>query len=291
VIRGEPGDPERSSPLIAPGAGVAPGDVIVAVHGQPVRPELPLDAALVHQTDALIALTVSSGGARRELSVRTLADDRPLRYRDWVLENRRLVHEATDGRVGYVHVPDMGTPGFSEFHRDYDRESERGALIVDVRYNRGGHVSQLLLGRIARERLGYKVARWMDPMPYPRGTVAGPMVALTNECAGSDGDIFSHAWKRLGLGPLIGTRTWGGVVGISPRQLLVDRAVTTQPEYATWFDDVGFALENRGTEPDIEVVLTPDDWAARRDPQLDRGIAEVMALLSAAPPPPRPPTP
>ncbi|MEZ4237523.1 MAG: PDZ domain-containing protein [Myxococcota bacterium] len=284
IVRGEPGDPARSSPLLAPGANVAEGDVIVAVHGQPVRAELPLDAALVHQTDASIALTVVRDGAEREVAVRTLSDDRPLRYRDWVLRNRARVHQATEGRVGYVHVPDMSPPGFAEFHRDYDREAERGALVVDVRYNRGGHVSQLLLARLARERLGYKVPRWQPPRPYPNGSVGGPMLALTNEFAGSDGDIFSHAWKRLGLGPLVGTRTWGGVVGISPRQLLVDRGVTTQPEYATWFDDVGFGLENRGSEPDIEVVVTPDDWAAGRDPQLERGIAEILALCAAQPP-------
>jgi tricorn protease len=116
------------------------------------------------------------------------------------------------------------------------------------------------------------------------------MVALTNEMAGSDGDIFSHAWKRLGLGPLVGTRTWGGVVGIWPRQLLVDRAVTTQPEYATWFEDVGYGLENYGTEPDVEVEVTPDDWARGLDPQLDRAVQLLLDALRTRPPAPAPPT-
>ena len=107
------------------------------------------------------------------------------------------------------------------------------------------------------------------------------MVCLTNEMSGSDGDIFSHSFKRVGLGPLIGTRTWGGVVGIWPQQSLVDGTVTTQPEFAHWFDDVGFAVENYGTDPDIEVAIAPQDYAAGADPQLTRGIAELLTLIEA----------
>ncbi|MEQ1505375.1 MAG: S41 family peptidase, partial [Myxococcota bacterium] len=294
VIRGEPGDPDRSSPLGGPGIGVEAGAVITAVGGQPVGAERPLDAALVHQAGAPVVLSLRDRAGARDVVVRTLADDRDLRYRDWVVTNRRRVHAATDGRIGYVHVPDMGPNGFAEFHRDYYAEAERAGMIVDVRHNRGGHVSALLLTTLARPRLGYKVSRWFEPYPYPADTVAGPLVALANEMAGSDGDIFTHAWKQLGLGPVIGTRTWGGVVGLRPNQLLVDRAITTQPEFATWFPDVGYGLENHGTEPDIEVHRTPDDWAAGRDPQLDRGIAVALERLAATPPaehpvPPRPP--
>ena len=139
------------------------------------------------------------------------------RYRDWVEANREFVHERTRGSVGYVHVPDMGPRGYAEFHRYYLAESEREGLIVDVRFNGGGNVSQLLLEKLARRRIGYDQPRYGEAMPYPLHSVLGPMVALTNEFAGSDGDIFSHAFKILGLGTLIGKRTWGGVVGISGR--------------------------------------------------------------------------
>jgi tricorn protease len=206
-----------------------------------------------------------------------------------VLANRRLVHERTGGRAGYVHVPDMGPGGFAEFHRDFARESERDALVVDVRHNRGGHVSQLLLERLTGRRLGYKVSRWGAPTPYPAYSVAGPRVCLTNEMAGSDGDIFSHAWKMLGLGPLVGTRTWGGTVGISPRHLLVDRGVTTQPEHATWFADVGYGLENGGTVPDVVEEVSPESHAAGRDPQLERAVEVLLERLLATPPAPAPP--
>ena len=134
---------------------------------------------------------------------------------------------------------------------------------------------------LAGRKLGYRITRWNPPRGFPYESAPGPMVCLTNEDAGSDGDIFSHTWKMHGLGPLIGTRTWGGVTGIWPQQALVDGTVTTQPEYGSWFDDVGYDVENYGTDPDIEVVISPQDWAAGRDPQMDRGLAELLALMDA----------
>ena len=131
--------------------------------------------------------------------------------------------------------------GFAEFHRYFGSECDRDALIVDLRYNRGGHVSQLLLEKVARRRVGYDLTRWGQPEPYPMESPAGAVVALTNEHAGSDGDIFSHCFKLMKIGPLLGTRTWGGVIGINPRHKLVDGTETTQPEFSFWFSDVGFA--------------------------------------------------
>ena len=142
----------------------------------------------------------------------------------------------------------------------------------------------LIVEKLARKRVGYDVSRWGQPEPYPSYSVAGPMVALTNQWAGSDGDIFCHVFKLMKLGPLIGTRTWGGVIGISPRHALADGSVTTQPEYSFWFVDVGWGVENYGTDPDIEVDVAPQDYATGRDPQLDRAIAEVLRLLEERPP-------
>ena len=138
-----------------------------------------------------------------------------------------------------------------------------------MRVNGGGHVSGLLLEKLARKRVGYDFPRWSSPKPYPDESPAGPMVALTNELAGSDGDIFSHTFKMLKLGPLVGKRTWGGVIGIWPRHRLVDGTVTTQPEFSFFFDDVGWRVENYGTDPDIEVDNAPQDYARGADPQLD----------------------
>ncbi|MFN8487995.1 MAG: PDZ domain-containing protein [Caldilineaceae bacterium] len=219
----------------------------------------------------------------RNVIVAAMYNESGARYRAWVEGNRRRVHEATNGRMGYVHIPDMGATGYAEFHRGYLAEVDRDGLIVDVRYNGGGHVSQLILEKLARRRIGYDFSRWGGLSPYPADSVAGPIIALTNENAGSDGDIFCHSFKLLKLGPLIGKRTWGGVVGISPRHALVDGTITTQPEYSFWFEDVGWNLENYGADPDIEVDNTPQDYAAGRDAQLERAISEALRLLETMP--------
>jgi tricorn protease len=190
------------------------------------------------------------------------------------------VRRATGGRAGYLHIPDMGPLGWAEFHRSYLSELDREALVVDVRFNRGGNVSALLLEKLARRRVGWVVSRWGEPSGFPEEAPNGPLVLLTNEYAGSDGDIFTHTFKLFGLGPVVGTRTWGGVVGIDANQRLVDGSLTTQPEYAFWFEDVGYGVENHGTEPHEEVLVRPQDYAAGRDPQLDRAVELVLDALA-----------
>jgi len=284
VLEGAAGEPDAQSPLRLPGIQAETGDILLAINGRRLDAELTPQQALINQAGCEVALTLQHGEATRLVRTRALASEFPLRYREWVEGNRRRVHEASGGRVGYVHIPDMGAAGYAEFHRLYLVEAEYDALIVDVRFNRGGHVSQLLLEKLARKRVGYDVPRWGKPEPYPNHSVAGPMVMLTNEFAGSDGDIVSHCFKLMGLGPLIGTRTWGGVIGIGPHNPLVDGSMTTQPEYSFWFKDVGWGVENYGTDPDIEVHITPQDYAAGRDPQLERGLEVVVKLLEENPP-------
>ncbi|MDP8923191.1 MAG: PDZ domain-containing protein, partial [Chloroflexota bacterium] len=285
IAQGDPWDPKATSPLTRPGVEIQVGDLVVAVNGQPVGPDAVPGAHLVNQAEQEVTLTIRRADeAPRTVTVKALPDEHEARYRDWVEANRRIVHGATDGRVGYVHVPDMGPRGFAEFHRAYLVEFDRPALIVDVRYNGGGHVSQLLLEKLARRRLGYDFSRWGEPVPYPEASPRGPLVGLTNENAGSDGDIFSHVFKLLKLGPLVGKRTWGGVIGIWPRHVLADGTLTTQPEFAFFFDDVGWRVENYGTDPDIVVDNRPQDYARGADPQLDRAIREAERLLQERPP-------
>lgn len=283
ICVGDPGFPGRTSPLSEPGVRAAVGTGLAAVDGVELAADRPPARELVNKAGQLVTLTlVDADGARRDVVVPALRDDRAARYRDWVRANRERVHEATGGRCGYVHVPDMGPDGYADFHRDFLSESSRGGLVVDVRHNRGGHVSQLLLEKLARKPLAWTHSRWSDPRPYPALAARGPMVAVTNEYAGSDGDIFSHVWKLLGLGPLVGRRTWGGVVGIWPRHRLVDNTVTTQPEFAFWFPDVAFGVENHGTEPDVDVDIAPHDWAAGTDPQLDHALSWMVESLDRA---------
>ncbi len=284
VLTGDLWDAKATSPLNRPGVDVRAGDRVLAVNGVAVRAGTTPGELLVDLAEQEVQLTVRRGdGKPRTVTVRALADERPARYRDWVEANRALVHDRTDGRVGYLHIPDMGADGFAEFHRGFLVEYDREGLIVDLRNNGGGSVSALLLEKLARRRLGYDFPRWGVPEPYPAESPRGPMVAITNEPAGSDGDIFSHAFKQMGLGTLIGKRTWGGVIGIWPRHALADGTLTTQPEYSFAFDDVGWRVENYGTDPDIEVEYRPQDYAKGFDPQLDRAISQVLEDLAKHP--------
>jgi tricorn protease len=264
---------------------VQEGDLLLAVGGQRVHRHCSPQELLVHQSGCEVALTVASaiGGEPRTVTVKTLKSETRLRYREWVERNYQLVQAATDGKIGYIHIPDMSAAGYAEFHRYYFAEVCKQGLIVDVRYNGGGHVSQLILEKLARQRIGYDISRWGKPEPYPLYSVAGPIVALTNEHAASDGDIFSHGFKLMQLGTLIGKRTWGGVIGISPRHALVDQGRVTQPEYSFWFVDVGWNVENYGTDPDIEVEITPQDWVAGNDPQLEKAIEVSLEHLEQQP--------
>jgi tricorn protease len=283
ILRGDSWNRSDDSPLAEPGVDVRAGDAIVAVGGVRVSRTRTPDELLVNLAGRDVAIDIERDGATRRVLVRALRDERMLRYRAWVDANRRLVHERTGDRVGYVHIPDMGPWGFAEFHRGYLTEFERDGLIVDVRYNRGGHVSPLLLEKLARKRVGYDVSRYGPPQPYPPESVGGPLVAITNQFAGSDGDIFSHCFKLYGLGTLVGMRTWGGVIGINPYHELVDGTLTTQPEYSFWFLDAGWQVENYGTDPDVEVDIAPQDSAAGRDPQMEKALELIGAALAGEP--------
>lgn len=279
LAEGDAWDPEATSPLALAGVQARVGERIVAVNGQSLTADRPPQALLRRQAGAKVALTLAGERGTREVLVQPLADETPARYRAWVEARRAWVHQHSGDRVGYLHLPDMMSAGFAEFHRYFRTECDRDGLIVDVRYNRGGHVSELLLEKLARRRLGYVMARWQRPAPYPDESRAGPVVALTNEHAGSDGDIFSHGFKLLKLGTLVGTRTWGGVIGIWPRHTLADGSTTTQPEFSFWFEDVGWGVENHGTDPQVAVDNAPQDAAAGRDRQLETALDTVLAAI------------
>ncbi len=283
LSKGEICDTEKSSPLLHTGINMQDGDYIFAINKEPLTPSFTPYEALMNKADDVIELEVAHQKSKKEkrtVYVKTVSNMYPARYRDWVEHNRQYIHEKTNGRVGYIHIPDMSNWGFAEFHRSFLQEIDKEGLVVDVRFNGGGNVSQLLLEKLARRRLGYDVTRWHGMAPYPDQAPMGPMVALTNEYAGSDGDMFSHNFKTMKLGPLIGKRTWGGVIGIWPRHGLVDGGMTTQPEFSFWFKDVGWAIENYGVDPDIVVEYTPQDYANNKDPQIDRGLFELDKLMA-----------
>jgi tricorn protease len=287
VLPGDNSARDARSPLTAPGVDVRTGDVLLAVNGVPVG-SAGVAPMLLGTANKPVELRVARGGDERSVVVVPLGSDAELRYLDWVASRRMLVHEATAGRVGYVHVPDMMSTGWAAFHRDLRAEMDRDALIVDTRDNGGGHTSQLVIEKLSRRIIGYDVARYAQDSSYPESAPHGPLVSVANEWAGSDGDIVNAAFKALGLGPVIGTRTWGGVVGIDGRYSLVDGTGVTQPRYSFWFEKFGWAVENHGVDPDHVVEFPPHAWGAGEDPQLAAAIAHITAELAARPAPAKP---
>ncbi|MER6396145.1 PDZ domain-containing protein [Kitasatospora sp. NPDC001603] len=294
ILPGESSDPRARSPLAAPGAAVRPGDAVLAVNGRPVDATAGPAPLLAGTAGQPVELTVAGkdGTDRRYPVVVPLADDEPLRYHDWVAGRRAAVRELSGGRLGYLHIPDMQSTGWAQIHRDLRSEMAREGVIVDIRENRGGHTSQLVIEKLARRIVGWTVARDLaNPVPYPGDAPRGPIVALADEFSGSDGDIVNAAIQALKLGPVVGTRTWGGVIGIDSKYSLVDGTLVTQPKYAFWLEGYGWGVENHGVDPDVEVPVAPHQWAAGEDPQLAEGVRIALAALTETPgstPPPLP---
>lgn len=291
ILAGESSDPLATSPLTRPGAAAMAGDVVLAIDGVPLSATVSPAMQLVGAAGRAVELTLRNGaghgveaGEQRRIAVIPVRDEERLRYQEWVAANRGIVREASGGRYGYLHIPDMMANGWAQLHRDLDTETALDGLIVDVRRNRGGHTSQLVAELIGRKVTGWSMPRGERPRTYPHHAPRGPVIILADEFAGSDGDIITQVSKLRGIGPVIGTRTWGGVVGIDNRFSLADGTGVTQPRYATWFGGgVGWSVENYGVDPDIEVLYPPHAYAAGRDPQLEYGIGALKEMIQELP--------
>ncbi|HJV99144.1 MAG TPA: S41 family peptidase [Arthrobacter sp.] len=291
ILAGESSDPLATSPLTRPGAGAKAGDLLLAIDGVPLSATVTPAMQLVGAAGRAVELTLSNGpghgpaaGKQRRIAVVPVKDEERLRYQEWVAANRRTVREASGGAFGYLHIPDMMANGWAQLHRDLDTETALDGLIVDVRRNRGGHTSQLVAELIGRKVTGWSMPRGERPRTYPHHAPRGPVIVLADEFAGSDGDIITQVSKLRGIGPVIGTRTWGGVVGIDNRFSLADGTGVTQPRYATWFGGgVAWSVENYGVDPDIEVAYPPHAYAAGRDPQLEYGIGALKEMIQELP--------
>ncbi|WPW19769.1 S41 family peptidase [Streptomyces sp. HNS054] len=284
ILPGDSSDSRARSPLA--GTGIREGAVLTHVDGRPVDPvagPYPLLAAAGGTTVELTFVPDGEGPPRR-VAVVPLTDETPLRYQDWVAKRRAVVRELSGGRCGYLHIPDMGGSGWAQFNRDVRMEVSRPALIVDVRGNAGGHISELVVEKLTRTIIGWDLTRDAQPVSYASNAPRGPVVALADEATSSDGDMITAAFKLLELGPVVGQRTWGGVVGMTGRHRLGDGTVITVPMNAAWFDAYGWSVENRGVDPDLEALRTPLDWAEGRHAVLDDAVRLALDLLEAEPP-------
>jgi len=297
ILPGENWDKHTRSPLTAVGVNVKAGDYILAINGTPVSSLANLYQALIGTADKQVILRVNSkpsDAGARDVTVVPTANEGPLYYLDWVQKNIDYVTKKTNGDVGYLHIPDMGRPGLNEFTKLYFPQIRKHALIVDVRGNGGGFVSPLVLERLRRAFVMVGIARNGMPQPDPAHAFMGPMVTLINEFSASDGDIFPFRFKTLGLGKLIGKRTWGGVVGIRNSLPLVDGGNFFKPEFALYSKDgKEWIIEGHGVDPDIVVDNDPAKEFHGEDQQLDRGIQQIEEELKTKryelpPPPPYP---
>ena len=297
IFEGQNEEDIYRSPLTEIGVNAAVGDFVIAINGEELKVSDDPYRVLKNKADAPVQLTLNSkptmDGAHT-VSYRPITDESNLIYLDWVNTNRRKVSEMTGGRVGYIHVPDMGAAGIREFIKWYYGQIRKEGLIVDVRANGGGNVSSMLIERLRRKVLALNYSRTVDEAgTYPGGAFFGPMAALLDQNSASDGDIFPAMFREAGLGPLIGKRSWGGVVGISNRGPLIDGGAVFVPEFALANLKGEWIIEGYGVDPDIEVENEPKAVIAGRDPQLERGVAEIMKKIKDSPVtfPPRPAAP
>ncbi len=297
IYPGENWDPQARSPLTEPGLNVKTGDYLLAINGHPLKAPQSPDELLVNTAGQTTAITVNStpslDGART-IPVKPIADEAQLRMNDMIETNRKKVDAATNGRVGYIYVPDMEDDGLNEFVKQYFPQIRKEGLVIDVRYNGGGFVADLIFERLRRVLAGMNSARNWDTSSgstFPEAVFNGYMAAITNQYAASDGDIFSYFFKVYKLGPLIGERTWGGVRGIRGMMPLIDGGSVSRPEFSLYGLDSQWVVENHGVAPDIEVDDRPDNVVNGKDAQLDRAIQEVMKQIEAHPKtlPARPP--
>ena len=278
--------PELRSPLSEAGVDVKAGEYLLAVEGRDLTPPENLFARFEATAGKIVEITVGpnpDGTGSRTVKVVPIADEAAVRNRDWVEGNIRKVHAATNGRVAYVYVPNTSTLGHVYFKRYFFPQADKEAIIVDERFNAGGSVADYYLDWLRKPVSAYWAMRYGADLKTPSASIQGPKVMIINEAAGSGGDLLPYMWRKFGMGKLVGTATWGGLVGVLGFPALMDGGSVTAPNLAIWSED-GFIVENVGVPPDIEVEQTPRDVIAGRDPQLERAIQAVLEELKASPP-------
>ena len=294
ILPGENWQTKTRSPLTELGVNVRAGDYILAINGQPVRDLANLYTALIGTVGKQVVLRVNAqptDEGARDVTVIPIADEAPLYYEQFVAQNMAYVAQKTGGKIGYLHIPDMGPEGLNEFVRRFYPQLNKQGLIIDVRGNGGGNVSPMIIERLQRELTMINIRRNGTPSTNPAQMLLGPQVTLLNEYSASDGDLFPYRFREKGLGKLIGKRSWGGVVGISGSLPFTDGGDLRKPEFAPYAKDgKSWIIEGHGVDPDIVVDNDPAREFRGEDQQLDKGIEVILEELKTKgrtlPPPP-----
>lgn len=296
VFYGENWNPSLRAPLTEPGVNVHEGEYLLAVNGRELYGSDEIYSFFLETAGKSVELRVGadpSGKDARNVTVVPIASERNLRLRAWMDDNRREVDKLSNGRLAYVYLPDTGPNGYTNFNRYYFAQSEKQGAVIDERFNGGGWIADYIVDWLKRPRLLAAMSRDGKDNLIPQ-TIFGPKVMLINQYAGSGGDALPWMFKRLGTGPLIGTRTWGGLIGIGGYPDLIDGGGVTAPRWGAYNPDTGeFDVENKGISPDIEVQFDPAIWRQGRDPQLEKAVAVALEDLKEHPAPQikRPPYP
>jgi tricorn protease len=279
-------NPELRAPLTEPGVNAKAGEYLLAVNGVDLRAPANVYSPFENTSGKIVDITIGAtpdGRGARTVQVVPIASEAALRNRDWVEGNLKKVDAATGGRVAYVYVPNTSTLGFTYFKRYFYPQANRDAIIVDERFNGGGQVADYYIDLLRRPHVSYWATRYGQDLRTPAAGIQGPKAMIIDETAGSGGDLLPFMFRQARLGPIIGERTWGGLVGVLGFPVLMDGGSITAPNLAIWTDE-GWVVENEGVPPDIEVEQTPADVIAGRDPQLERAIQVVLDELKKNPP-------
>jgi tricorn protease len=279
--------PQLRAPLTEPGVNVKAGEYLLAVDGRDLRATTNLFSVFENTAGKIVEITVGpnpDGSASRTVQVVPVASELALRNRDWVEENLRQVDKATNGRVAYVYVPNTADAGHAYFKRYFFPQAHKEAIIVDERFNGGGQVADYYIDILRRPLVSHWAMRYGADLKTPTASIQGPKVMIADETAGSGGDLLPWMFRKFKLGPIVGTRTWGGLVGILGFPEFIDGGGITAPNLAIWTED-GWVVENEGVPPDVEVEQTPADVIKGRDPQLEKAIELALDGLKKNPPP------
>jgi tricorn protease len=286
IYTGENWNPDLQSPLSAPGIQVAEGDYILEVNGRPIGPPTDFYAAFQGTAGRQTLLRINNSPSQegsRVITIVPVASDQGLRSRAWIEANRRRVDELSGGRLAYVWLPNTGGPGYTYFTRYYYSQQEKEGAIIDERYNQGGQIADYIVNELDRKLLGYFAMRDGKPSTSPTAGLYGPKVMIINESAGSGGDALPYYFRLRKIGPLVGTRTWGGLVGTLGVPPTIDGGGITAPCLAFYDLSGKWAVENEGVAPDVEVEYSAAEVLRGHDPQLERAVQEAMKLLERNP--------